>query len=169
MIALMCSSEFETCRETYRICDPKGPFTPSLLGDNIRPLKPWLVALLFAVACLLNAQDVEALTPARLAKVDVVVVGKLYGDFRFPWIGGWNERGHVQVDRVLKGDIGDAQSLPFAWERDFYQGWCLTRPDWRAATGKPGIWLLSHDVFIGFLDPGKHLDQVLRVLAEIRR
>jgi hypothetical protein len=25
--------------------------------------------------------------------VDVVVIGTLYSDFKFPWFDGWNERG----------------------------------------------------------------------------
>jgi len=140
-------------------------------------VKSLSILLLFAAVGLIKAQEVDVLLPASLAKVDVVVVGKLYSDFKFPWFDGWNERGHIQVDRVLKGDIGNVDSLPFAWERDFRQGWCLTRPDWRGAVGKPGIWLLNRDgsryraadLFIGHLDPAKHLERVVRVLAEIRK
>ena len=140
-------------------------------------VKSLLIILLFVAVGLMKAQEVDVLLPASLAKVDVVLVGKLYGDFKFPWFDGWNERGHIQVDRVLKGDIGNVRSLPFAWERDFHPGWCLTRPDWRSAVGKSGIWLLRHDgnryrapdLFIGFLDPTRHLDQVLRDFAEIRK
>jgi hypothetical protein len=159
------------------ISQSERPFTPFLLRDNICAVKSLSIILLFAAIGLMKAQEVDVLVPARLAKVDVVVVGELHGDFKFPWFDGWNERGHIQVDRVLKGDIGNVHSLPFAWERDFHQGWCLTRPEWRGAVGKPGIWLLSRDgnryrapdLFIGFLDPAKHLDQVVRALAEIQK
>ncbi len=51
--------------------------------------------------------------------------------------------------------------------------WCLTRPDWRGAVGKPGIWLLikygdiyrAEDLWQwqGFVDAG-HLDQVIDLI-----
>jgi len=136
----------------------------------------WVLALLvFSVIAPLHAQ--EGLSSACLTEVDVVVVGTLHTDFKFPWIDGWNERGHIQVDRVVKGEIGAVRSLPFAWERDFRRGWCLTRPDWRGAVGKRGIWLLTRDgkryrakdLFVGYLDPDKYLDQIIRLLKETRK
>jgi hypothetical protein len=120
------------------------------------------------------AQGQESLLSDDLARADVIVVGVLRRDFLFPWIDGWNERGHISVERVLKGNIGKAPNLLFAWERDFRQGWCLTRPDWRGAVGKRGIWLLvqkgnqyrADDPFFGYLDPVKHLSEVLSLLPE---
>jgi hypothetical protein len=116
----------------------------------------------------------ERLVSAGLIKADVIAIGILYRDFTFPWIDGWNERGHIRVERVLKGNIGKAPNLQFAWERDFRQGWCLTRPDWRDVVGKRGIWVLlkdgnqyrAHDPLFGHLDPGKHLDELLKLLEE---
>ena len=127
-----------------------------------------LVALAVAPAC---AQ--ESLTSGSLAKSDLIVIGTLYSDFKFLWFDGWNERGHIQVQRTLKGDIGNTRNLPFAWERDFRQGWCMTRPDWRGAVGKRGIWLLkkqgdtyrSPDLFFGFLDPERYLYRVVGFLT----
>ena len=75
----------------------------------------------------------------------MVVVGTLQDDFRFPWFDGWNERGHIIVEQVLKGSLKPGTHLSFAWEWDFRQGWCLTRPDWRGAVGKRGIWFLRRD------------------------
>jgi len=131
----------------------------------------WAVLITLAVTPL---HPQEGLSPSSLANADAVVVGTLNRDFKFPWLDGWNERGHIQVERVLKGEIGRVRSLPFAWERPFLQGWCLTRPDWRGVVGKRGIWLLRRDgnryrapdLFGGFLDPAKDLDQVVRLLAE---
>ena len=37
--------------------------------------------------------------------------------------------GSAQVERIIKGQIGAVRTLAFAWERDFRQGWCITRPD----------------------------------------
>ena len=130
-----------------------------------------LAALIALVVTPLHAQEG---CPSCIEKAEVVVIGTLNRDFKFPWLDGWNERGHIQVERVLKGEIGTVRNLPFAWERDFRPGWCRTRPDWRGVVGKRGIWLLSregnryraHDLFDGFLDPAKDLDQVIRVLAE---
>ena len=129
---------------------------------------PILLAFAVAPAC-----PQEELTTASLAKSDLIVVGTLYQDFKFPWFDGWNERGHIQVERTLKGDIWNNRAVPFAWERDFRQGWCLTRPDWRGAVGKTGIWLLKKqgdayrapDLFGGFLDRPKYLDQVVGFLT----
>ena len=111
------------------------------------------------------------LSDGSLSQADVIIVGTLHHDFRFPWLDGWNERGHIQVERVLKGDLKLAPTLPFAWERDFWPG-CLTRPDWRGATGKRGIWLLrksgsryrANNLLAAFLDPAK-LDEVMQLLA----
>src|SRR3954466_14915291 len=121
----------------------------------------WAIPVLFVVA-IAPAYSQEALTSVSLDKSDVIVVGTLYQDFKFPWLDGWNERGHIQVTRMLKGGLGVNRRVPFAWERDFRQGWCMTRPDWRAAVGKTGIWLLKKDgsayrapdLFFGFLDTG---------------
>ena len=114
----------------------------------------------------------EGLSSAELSKAEVVVVGTLYRDFKFPWVDGWNERGHIQVERILKGQIGAARTLAFAWERDFRPGWCITRPDWRTLVGKRGIWVLERDgnryrapLFSGFF-PTKDLDEVVRLLSE---
>jgi hypothetical protein len=37
----------------------------------------------------------EGLTSASLAKADLIVVGTRYRHFKFPWLDGWNERGHI--------------------------------------------------------------------------
>ncbi len=128
------------------------------------------VLLLLAVAPLYSQ---ESINPDRLAKADAVVVGVLYSTSTFPWFDGWNERGYIQVERVLKGDIGDVRRLPFAWERNFGRMWCLNRPDWRGAAGKRGIWVLTRednryrapDLFTGFLDTA-NLDDVIHFLAD---
>ena len=113
------------------------------------------------------------MSPAKLANADLVVVGTLYRDFKFPWLDGWNERGHIEVERVLKGQIGAVRTLGFAWERDFRQGWCMTRPDWRGVIGKRGVWLLKGDggrdrapLFSGFFGP-EQLEEILRLLSEL--
>jgi len=51
---------------------------------------------------------------------------------------------------LVSGNLGSADvvvvgNLPVGWERDFRPGWCLTRPNWRGAAGKRGIWLLTRD------------------------
>jgi hypothetical protein len=128
------------------------------------------VLLLLAVAPLYSQ---ESINRGRLAKADTVVVGVLYSTFTFPWLDGWNERGYIQVERVLKGDVGNVRRLPFAWERVFGQTWCLNPPDWRGEIGKRGIWVLTKernryrapDPFGGFLDPA-NLDDVVHFLAE---
>jgi hypothetical protein len=131
----------------------------------------WAVIIAFAVAPIYSQN-----TPSRvsLASADAVVVGTLHRDFKFPWFDGWNERGHIEVERVLKGVIKPGTPLSFAWERDFRPGWCLTRPDWRGAVGKRGIWVLhrngiqyrAHDPFTGFLESGEiSRHEVLHPLA----
>jgi hypothetical protein len=129
-----------------------------------------VVLLALAVAPLYGQ---AALSSGELAKADLVVVGTLHRDFKFPWLDGWNERGHIEVERVLKGQIGAVRILRFAWERDFRQGWCMTRPDWRAEVGKRGVWLLKRDgrryrapLFSGFFGPDQ-LDKVLRLLSDL--
>ena len=58
----------------------------------------------------------------------------------------WVERtGAYRRGQVLKGAVGVGSSPPLAGERDFRQGWCLMRPDWRAVIGKRDIWILTHD------------------------
>ena len=106
-------------------------------------MKRVLALLILIGTSTLSAQ--ETLYPANLAGVDVVVIGTLYSDFKFPWFDGWNERGHIQVEHVLRGEAGAVKSLPFAWERDLVSSWCMTRWDWRGAVGKRGIWLLVRD------------------------
>ncbi len=130
----------------------------------------WMIPVLIAFA---PAYCQEGLPTVSLAESDIIVVGTLYHDFKFPWLDGWNERGHIQVERTLKGDIGSNRNLPFAWERAFRQGWCLTRPDWRGAVGKTGIWVLEKQgdiyrapgLFDGFLDRSIFLDQVVAFLS----
>jgi hypothetical protein len=113
-----------------------------------------------------------ALSSAEHGKAEVVVVGTLYRDFTFPWLDGWNERGHIQIERILKGQIGTVRTLPFAWERDFQPGWCITHPDWRTLVGKRGIWVLKiygdryrAQLFSGFFR-AEQLNEVLRLLSE---
>jgi hypothetical protein len=100
-----------------------------------------------------------------------VIIGTLQHEFGFPWLDGWNERGRIVVHRVLKGGMKAGSLLPFAWERDFRQGWCLTRPDWRGAVGRRGIWILRRDgdryrapdLFSGF----QETENLQKVLAEL--
>jgi hypothetical protein len=113
------------------------------------------------------AQD--ALHFADVSNADLVVIGTLRQDFKFPWIDGWNERGHIEIERTMKGSPGGT-SVSLAWERDFRQGWCMTRPDWRGARGKRGIWVLTRNgsyyrasLFSGFLDV-KYVEEVSKLL-----
>jgi hypothetical protein len=130
-------------------------------------------ALFLLVISLARSQE-ALVSDHSLKKADVIVIGTLARDYGFPWFDGWNERGHIRVERILKGNISDARVLKFAWERDFQPGWCLTRPDWRGAIGKRGIWLLtkdshlyrSPDLFGGYLEPDKHLKAVIQFLSE---
>src|SRR5579862_9398957 len=105
-----------------------------------------------------SACAAQELVAVELNHADIVVIGSLREDFKFPWIDGWNERGHIDVERTLKGSTSQTK-VPFAWERDFRASWCLTRPDWRGAVGVRGIWMLLRDgqhyrapLFSGFLD-----------------
>jgi hypothetical protein len=108
---------------------------------------------------------------SALASAEVVSIGTLHQSVKFPWIDGWNERGYIEVERVLKGAV-PGRRLPFAWERDFLPGWCITRPDWRWAAGRREIWLLTRDgnryrardLFDGFLEPDS-LTEVIGLLA----
>jgi hypothetical protein len=133
--------------------------------------------LILLAATTIPAGSQERVNPSGLARADLVVVGTLHRDFKFPWLDGWNERGHIQVERVLKGNSQSGQNLPFAWARDFRQGWSLTRPDWRGQAGRRGIWLLSreggryraNDLFGGFLGESEYLPEVLRILADDAR
>ena len=95
------------------------------------------------LAGVLCGQDVVSVND--VSRADVIVVGTLDSTFRFPWFDGWNERGKIVVDQVIKGQIKVGASLPFAWERDFRPAWCLTRPDWNGAVGQRGIWLLAKE------------------------
>ena len=112
---------------------------------------------------------------AGLGPADLVIIGTLHQDFKFPWIDGWNERGRIDVERTLKGSSKQGK-LNFAWERDFRAGWCLTRPDWRGAVGRRGIWVLTRDgcrhrspnLFGGFLDM-EHLGEISKLLAASSR
>jgi hypothetical protein len=129
-----------------------------------------VVLLALAVAPLYGQ---EALSSGELAKADLVVLGTLHRDFKFPWLDGWNERGHMEVARVLKGQIGAVRTVRFAWERDFHQGWCVTRPDWRGQVEKRGVWLLKREggryrapLFSGFFEP-EQLDEVVRLLSDL--
>jgi hypothetical protein len=129
-----------------------------------------LVLIITAISASCLAQD--SLSVADLRHADLVVIGTLHQDFKFPWINGWNERGHIDVERTLKGSVAQ-RKLPFAWERDFLGGWCLTRPDWRGEVGKRGIWVLTRDgrryhaphLFTGFLDL-KFLQQISKSFTE---
>jgi hypothetical protein len=100
------------------------------------------VVLMVPGAFTLHAQEDST---GAIRHADVVVVGTLNHRFGFPWFDGWNERGDIAVDRVLKGTAQAGGSLSFAWERDFRQSWCLFRPDWRGAIGERGIWMLTRD------------------------
>ena len=109
-----------------------------------------------------------------MRRADVVVVGVLEHRYRFPWIDGWNERGRIVVGEVLKGNARVREELPLAWERDFRQGWCLTRPDWRGAIGRRGVWVLKREggryraeMFGGF-HPMEYLDRVRVELRAVR-
>ena len=127
-----------------------------------------LIAAGIPTSCL--AQDFP--TARDVGPPDLIVIGTLYHDFTFPWIDGWNERGHIDVERTLKGSALRTK-LSFAWERDWRTGWCVTRPDWRGEVGKRGIWLLTRDggryrapsLFSGFLHL-KYLEEVNRLLSE---
>jgi hypothetical protein len=101
--------------------------------------------LLTFVGVLALCGQEASLVVSGIHDADAVVVGTLYRDFSFPWFDGWNERGHIVVEQVLKGTVKVGSNLSFAWERDFWQGWCLTRRDWRPAIGKRGIWLITRD------------------------
>lgn len=104
----------------------------------------------------LYAQE-DLVSPVALREADAVVLGTLKHEFRFPSLDGWNERGLI-AEQVLKGNVKASSVLPLAWERDFIQGCCLTRPDWRGAIGERGIWTLRRDgaryrapdLFLGF-------------------
>jgi len=136
-----------------------------------------LRALLIVVAAIpASCWAQESLNTAVLSAVfsdaDLVVVGTLRQDFKFPWVDGSNERGHVEIERILKGSHAPV-AVSFAWERDFMAGWCLTRPDWRGEVGRRGIWFLVQDgrryranMFYGFLDI-TYLNEVTRVLPEL--
>jgi len=105
------------------------------------------------------AQDTDFLIATDVSHSDLVVIGTLRHDFTFPWTDGWNERGHIDVERTLKGSA-EQTTLSFAWERDYWTGWCVTRPDWRGVVGLHGIWILTRkgahyrapNLFSGFLD-----------------
>jgi hypothetical protein len=105
----------------------------------------WLVFLLIAGFPALYGQEDSLVGPDDLRLADAVVVGTLHHEFVFPWFDGWNERGYIVADQVLRGGVKAGSKLPFAWERDFNPGWCAWRPDWRGAIGKRGIWLLKRD------------------------
>ncbi len=125
------------------------------------------ILLLITLSSLCSAQDWVELD---LSHADLVVVGTLHRDYKVPWIDGWNERGHIDVERTLKGRMPES-SIAFAWERDFVEGWCITRPDRRGAVGIRGIWVLQREggryrapsLFSGFLDI-KCLDSITRSL-----
>ena len=132
--------------------------------------------LLFTLVsvCATSGQE-SAISRVVLRDADAIVIGTLVSDFRFPWIDGWNERGHILVERVLSGSV-NSRSLPFSWERDFKQGWCLTRPDWRGAIGRRGIWVLTRDggryrapdLLTGFRDV-EELGIVMEALSDTER
>ena len=125
-------------------------------------------------ACATSGQE-STLSPVVLRQANAIVIGTLISDFRFPWIDGWNERGHIVVERVLFGSVNSG-TLPLSWERDFKQGWGLTRPDWRGAIKKRGIWVLSRDgrryrapdLLIGFRDV-KDLAVILEAVSDTTR
>jgi hypothetical protein len=131
-----------------------------------------VLLLTFVLLSRLAGQEEEFLLSSDLRSAEAVVVGTLHHEFRFPWFDGWNERGYIAVDRVLKGSVKPGSNLSFAWERGFSQGWCRTRPDWRQAIGKPGIWLLIRDgnryrapsLFSGFQEMSQ-LQRVLEILS----
>jgi hypothetical protein len=133
-----------------------------------------LALIIIGISASCYAQEeAPSVIIAELGRADLVIVGTLRQDFKFPWIDGWNERGHIEAERTLKGSAHQP-NLPFAWERDFRAGWCLIRPDWRGAIGQRGIWVLTRDgdryrapsLWAGFLDL-KRLDEILKALAEV--
>lgn len=79
-----------------------------------------------------------------LPNATLSVVGTLRQTYSFPWTDGWNERGYIQVERVLHGPAKPGAQLPFAWEHNFGGGSCI-RPDWRGAAGERGLWFLEPD------------------------
>ena len=136
--------------------------------------KAAMLLFTFVSVCAISGQE-PALSRVVLRDADAIVIGTLVADFRFPWIDGWNERGHIVVEQVLSGSV-NSSTLPFSWERDFKQGWCLTRPDSRGAIGKRGIWVLTRDgsryrapdLLTGFRDV-KDLGSVMEALSDTRR
>lgn len=54
----------------------------------------------------------ETVNSADIGRADLVIVGTLRQDFKFPWVDGWNHRGHIDVERRLKGSLEQAK-LPF--------------------------------------------------------
>jgi hypothetical protein len=140
------------------------------LDDSIEAMLRAFVLFIAGISASCLAQ--ETLSVSDLSRADLVVVGTLRQDFKFPWIDGWNERGHIEVERALKGSTQQTK-LPFAWERDFKQGWCMTRPDGRGTVGERGIWVLTRagsryratSLFGGFLDL-RSLGEITKLLAE---
>jgi hypothetical protein len=55
--------------------------------------------LTFVGVLALCGQEVSLVVPG-LRNADAVVGGTLYHDFHFPWLDGWNERGHIVVEQV---------------------------------------------------------------------
>jgi hypothetical protein len=136
--------------------------------------RTWTAGLLLAFAGVVWGQEGWDQHAADLRRAEVVVVGVLEHRYTFPWIDGWNERGRIVVEEVLKGDAKVREELPFGWERDFRQGWCLTRADWRGEIGRRGVWVLRREggryraeMFGGFL-PMEYLDRVRAELRAVR-
>lgn len=134
------------------------------------PHMRWAIPVLIVMATA-SAWAQEGLSFAPLARQDLIVVGTSRSDFRFPWLDGWNERGHIEIIRTVKGNIGNTRSVPFSWEKAFRQMWCLTSSEWSGLVGKTGIWLLRKqgatyraDMFYGYFK-SKYLDQVVELLA----
>lgn len=77
--------------------------------------------ILALVSGLVQRGQEAAVEVYALEGADAVVVGTLRHDFRYPWFNGWNERGHIVVEQVLKGRLAASTQVPFRWERHF--GW----------------------------------------------
>lgn len=102
------------------------------------------VPILAAISMLALRGQEAAVEVYALEAADAVVVGTLRHDFRYPWFNGWNERGHIVVEQVLKGGAAAGTRVPFAWERPL--GWvppgCLSGSDWTHAVNQRKVWIL---------------------------
>lgn len=118
----------------------------------------WLRLILFAcLTAQLGQAQFDHLV--SISSRDLVVVGTLHWAYRFPWLDGWNERGYIQVARVLRGPVQVGDKLPFAWEHPYHYGSCSWILDWTPVVGQSGVWILQREeqhwrapsLFHGFL------------------